>query len=242
LTAAKVLFSLALVPAIFAQERITDENFNGWYMYFGSHALSKRTAIHFDGQWRRTNGITRYQQYLLRPGLTYDLTKHWQVGGGYAFIKTYPYGDFPLRQAVPEQRLWQQVITKWKTGRVDWTVRNRFEERWIGVFRSQAVGPLSIDHYRYEHRWRGMVRTNIALRGKWMLALYNELLIHVPPEVPARTYDHNRAYAALGYKFRPTLRVEFGYMNQYLAQRNGRIFENNHTIQLGFYSTTPFRK
>ena len=55
-------------------------------------------------------------------------------------------------------------------------------------------------------------------------------------------FDQNRAYAAVGFELKPTLRLETGYMNQTLLARNGSRLEFNHTLMVSFFSTAAFGK
>ena len=52
-------------------------------------------------------------------------------------------------------------------------------------------------------------------------------------------FDQRRAGVALGWHLRPTLRVELGYLHQYLLKANGRDAERNHAIQLALLSSAP---
>src|SRR5687768_12054866 len=117
---------LSALPWIFmftaflsAQDRVTDHNAHGWFMYFGDHPLgSSKWGVHLEGQWRRNAVISRWQQLLLRPAINYTLNNNVMLTGGYAYIRSYPYGEYPaLRAATPEHRLWQQAMIRYRTGK-----------------------------------------------------------------------------------------------------------------------------
>jgi len=94
-------------------------------MYFGDHQLAQSPwGVHFDGQWRRQGVGQKWQQLLLRPGMNYDISTTAQASGGYAFIKSYPYGDYPARFTTPEHRIWQQLVLRQQIGKVG--VAHRF--------------------------------------------------------------------------------------------------------------------
>jgi Protein of unknown function (DUF2490) len=229
---------LALVPAA----DIGDTNFNGWLMYFGDHPVAGKWGVHLEAQWRRTNGFSRWQQSFYRTAVNYDVNKSLQLTGGYAFAKTYPYGDFPTRQAADEHRIYQQILYKQPWKRVRMQYRGRFEQRWLDVQTQQAQGPLPHAGWRMQERLRLNCRMDVPLSPKYYLAFYNELLLHVPPNLGARILDQNRAYGALGVRLNKDFRVEMGYLHQHVAQRNGRIVEENHTIQLAIYSNLALRR
>lgn len=210
---------------------VTDHNAHGWYNYFGDHPLGEsRWELHLEGQYRRHNVITQWQQLLLRPGINYKLNDRVTLTAGYCFVETHPYGDYPTGKTnFPEHRLWEQVAIKAKTGKVAWLTRLRFENRWLG-------GAA----WRYENRFRGMERATIPLTAKTYFTAYDELWFFVPPYKAEQAFDQNRAYGALGFKLSPHWRFETGYMNQALLQRNGRVLESNHTLMLSVVTDAPF--
>jgi hypothetical protein len=60
--------------------------------------------------------------------------------------------------------------------------------------------------------------------------------------VAANVFEQNRAYLAVGKALHPTTRVEAGYMNQIVQQREGRVFEVNHTMMASVMSSLRLRK
>lgn len=86
--------------------------------------------------------------------------------------------------------------------------RYRFEQRFIG------------DDFRL--RFRYFLSINIALNHKEIidktlyLSAYNEIFINKDDNI----FDRNRIYAALGYRFSKNIRIELGYMNQFLPESN----------------------
>ena len=226
-------------------QRISDSNLNGWYMYFGDHPISQRWGVHLEGQWRRNDVINRPQQLLLRPAVNLEVNPNLVLTGGYAYVKSHPYGDFPARDAFPEHRVFQQLLLKHKVGRVDVQHRYRLEQRFIGQVLRSASGSPAVDSWRYQNRFRYFVKASVPLSGskdsKWYLGFYDEVLLHFAPNSGASVFDQNRAYAALGRKLSRTEKIEVGYMNQTLIQRNGRVQEYNHTLQVSFFSVAPFR-
>jgi len=100
------LFTVSLpVPAI-AQ---TDSNFHGWLMYFGDHPVSDRWGAHLEAQFRRTNGGLDPQQLRLRPAVNFTVNPHLMLTGGYAYVRTSRYGDYPAVAAFPENRFFEQA-------------------------------------------------------------------------------------------------------------------------------------
>jgi len=217
-------------------------------MYFGDHAVKGPWGVHLEGQWRRHDVVTRWQQSFLRPAVNYDVNSTLTLTAGYAFAGTYRYGDYPVASKFPEHRIFQQVLLRQSAGRVGFQHRYRLEQRFLGEVSTSADGERSLDRWRHENRFRYQVRATVPLRGSpsekgsWYLALYDEFFLNFGRNVAANIFDQNRAYAAIGRGIGKQTRIEFGYLNQLIQQRNGRIFEVNHTLQLGVFSTFPFVK
>lgn len=228
-----------LITVIPSLGQVVDHNLNAWGMYFGDHAFGQsRWGVHLEGQWRRHDGFNRWQQLLLRPGVNFEVNKLLMITGGYAFINSYPYGDYPtLAKATPEHRLWEQALLRYKTGKVSWSTRLRFENRFLGV--RNAAGDLT--NYRYENRFRAWQRATVPVSQRYYVTAYDEIWSYVKPYVSASALDQNRAYVAFGRRLRPGWDVEAGYMLQSIWQRNGRVVEANHTLMFTVTSRQPFK-
>lgn len=234
-----VLLATSPLPA----QKIQDLNSHGWFMYFGDHPVSDRWGLHLEGQWRRADGITQWQQLLLRPGVNYSLKPNLILTLGYGFVRTHPYGDFPGPRVFPEHRVFQQLLAKHKGGPFRWQHRFRLEQRLID--QGRLGGP---SEWQYRNRFRYMLRSDFPLQREALarkgayLGLYDEVFLAFGGHRGPQAVDQNRAYGAIGYNFGLIGRLEAGYMHQYVPQRNGRIVEHNHTAQVAFYSNFPFRK
>jgi hypothetical protein len=215
-----------------------------WLMYFGNHKFSNKLGLHVEAQVRRHDFVNDWQQLLLRTGLDIH-TNNVRYTIGYAFIETYAYGDFPVANAFPEHRIWQQALLTQTLGRTRLSHRYRLEQRFLG---NAATGEFSDG--RYESRFRYMLRANIPVQGKTLepkefyFGFYDEAMINFGKDVRYNLFDQNRLYGALGYHLGKVGRLEIGYMLQTIQQRNlytavdppRLIIENNHTIQIGLFS------
>ncbi len=232
------LVAAFLIAAAPARAQVVDDNLNGWAMYFGDHPIGQsRWGVHLEGQWRRHDGFNRWQQLLLRPGINFQVNKLLQLTGGYAFIDSHPYGSFPtIVRATPEHRIWEQAMLRYKTGKLSWSTRLRFENRFLGV--RDSAGALT--DYRYENRFRAWQRATVPLSARYYVTAYDEIWFYVKPYVSSSVLDQNRAYLAVGRKFGPAWEFEAGYMLQSIWQRNGRVLEANHTLMFTVTSRQPF--
>lgn len=223
-------------------------NSNGWYMYFGDHKFSSKWGVHLEAQFRRHDVITSGQQLLLRTGINYHLTDQTFLTAGYAFIQTYPYGEFPVAAAFPEHRLWQQAQIKSQLRKWEMISRFRLEQRWQYLPVEQTDGSFAPGEAVYQNRFRIFTRFSIPFAGEtieeksWYVTFYDEVFISFGENVKMNVFDQNRAYVALGYRIPKVGRLEFGYLNQLVLKSNGTQVESNHTLQLGLISNIPFFK
>jgi hypothetical protein len=226
---------LAQAPA---QPKILDFNKHLWVNYSGEHAVRGKWGVHFDAQWRRSDLGTIWQQYQLRPALNYRLSPDILLTTGYAYTRAYPYGDYPLAAAFPEHRIYQQMVVTKRAGSLSVQQRTRLEQRWIRYPNQGPNGP-----WTYQNRFRHMVRIEAPLgdpgsRNRWYLPVYDEILLGIPPNYGARTFDQNRLAAGFG-RAQGDWKAEVVYMNQFIGQRNGRIFEFNNTLVFSIMSSAP---
>jgi len=223
-----------LVPFLaVAQDRIIDQNVHGWYHYIGSHPIAgSKWGLYLEGQFRRHNAITQWQQLLLRPGVNYQLTDKVSLTAGYAFIRSHRYSDYAAPgPATNEHRIWEQVRFYYGSKPIAWNTRIRFENRFLSATNTVTGRP----GYRYENRLRLFQQATVPLSARTYVTAYDEFWVYVKPYIASSAFDQNRAYGAFGVKVRPDWRVEVGYMNQALLQRSGRVLEANHTLVLAIY-------
>ena len=106
---------------------------------------------------------------------------------------------------------------------------------------------------RYENRFRYMAKATMNLTGgdhPVFLAVYDELFVNFGKEVAYNIFDQNRLYGAVGITLSPYVKLELGYLNQIIQLRsldsNATVsrnkIENNHTIQIGLFSSLPLYK
>ncbi|MFN5598176.1 MAG: DUF2490 domain-containing protein, partial [Gemmatimonas sp.] len=96
LLACASVFAGAIPGALLAQPWTTRHQDALWVGTFVDQPISKRTALWFDGSWRRMGMGAEPQQLLVRPGLQVTLSPGVRVAAGYGYIATQPYGAFPI--------------------------------------------------------------------------------------------------------------------------------------------------
>ena len=168
--------------------------------------------------WKNScGGITWSPAWQLTPAVNY------QVKPGVMIIGLWSYSNLWLWGFVCWLSLWWASLVSAAVHQ-KWT-------RWLG---RKNGGETS---WRYQDRFRYFLKGSIPIKGKWYLASYNEIFIHVRRATGAKLFDQKRAYAALGATVNKKTRVEVSYLQQTLSRFNGRAFEYNHTFQLALFST-----
>jgi len=219
--------------------RINTYNNIGWYNYFGTFKVSDKIGIHTEYQWRRNNFIIDWQQSLLRTGINFNLNARVQFRVGYAWIETYPYGEFPINglgRDFTEHRIFEMMQLAHKEGIVDFSHRFILEQRFVG--RYSSANQIKENEFPLLNRVRYMFRLQLPLKGNEIkdktpyFAVYNEVFIGFGENVNANVFDQNRIGILLGYRFNKNIRLEAGYLNQTLQfgrQINGQnVFQNNN--------------
>ena len=217
-----------------------DNQLHGWISYNGDHDLVGRWGVHFDGQFRRDHLFNRWQQYQLRPGLNFRANPNLLFTLGYVFTKTFPYGEFPVRAGFGEHRIYEQAIIRHPGRRVTFVQRHRLEQRFVQY-------PQNNGAYTYQNRYRFLFKAEAPVvrntdgSPRWYLAVFDEIVLGIPPNYGARIFDQNRVFGGIGRVLRPYGNFEIGYLKQTLGQRNGFVWEFNHTLFLSFSSNYPFQ-
>ena len=235
----------AQAPAAPARAGVTNQTL--WISYVGDHALrpGARTGLHLEAQARRADLGAAWQQRLARVGLTHTPGGGVRLAAGYAYVDTERYGDAPVAAPFPEHRAWQQLQLGHATGAVSWTHRYRLEQRWIGRTGTGVADAGRVVGWRYANRARYLARGAVPLGAlapaldDARLVVANELFVNFGRSALANLLDQNRAMLLLSHPLGGALRVEGGYLHQYLVKGSGRDVERNHTIVLTLASTAP---
>jgi hypothetical protein len=216
------------------------DNYHLWLNYVGDHPLfDSPWGAHLEIQNRREDWGDEWQQLLIRPGINYSISPTLTVSAGYAYVKTYPYGDLPVAHEFDEHRIWEQVSYKMNLFGLEWQHRLRLEQRWI---EEQAKVTHETVNWRGENRIRYMLRTTIPLTSdkKTYLAIWDEVFLNFGGNILKNNFDQNRAFLGIGHKLSPFTRLEVGFLEQTVQKRGGDKWEQNHTVSIWLMSNAPF--
>jgi hypothetical protein len=231
-----VLMVFLVAQCCQAQKEVATQE-NAWLMYMGNHRVSEKWGLHMEYQFRRAEIFQDWQQSLLRLGVDYYRKTGEQVTVGYAWIRSFPYGEQPIAHSNNEHRVWQQFMTKSKLNCLELQHRYRIEQRFIENWQSNVVGPYEMIGYLYRQRVRYRFQMVIPV-GKRELsdntlffAASDEIFLGFGKGIGKNVLDQNRIFGGVGWRFNAACNVQFGYLNQYILKRDGIHAERNHTFQ-----------
>lgn len=217
-----------------------------WLVYGGDHRFSNRVGLVLDGQLRLTMNDDRERQLLVRPGVSFALTRNVKLSAGYAISGARDDANDPLTPKRPEHRLWASAQLAHDVGRVSLAHRYRAEHRWLPGMRVDDTGAPIGEEWVSAERMRYSLRASVPLTGRARkhdvyAAASDELFASFGGYAGDIAIDQNRAGLALGVRVRPSLRVELGYTLQSSADDVGRMTQRNHVLQIGVTSSAVLR-
>ncbi|WP_276133989.1 DUF2490 domain-containing protein [Polluticoccus soli] len=226
-------------------QRLSDVNAIGWFGSFNTIHLSKHYSLWLEGHWRRDNVITDWQQLMIRTGIQRHFKNGLSTMAGYAYARTYPYGDYPAGpHPIPEHRIFEQFMWNDAIERVGLNHRVRLEQRFLGKI-NQTAPEYEVLDWTYANRVRYQLRATVPLNNKnliddtWYIAGFDEIFIGFGKNVNQNVFDQNRVGLVAGYQLTKKLRAEGGYFNQTVQQGglvSGReVFQYNHGLLLSLY-------
>jgi len=249
-----LLFSLLCSFSINAQNtRIVDKNEIGWYAFFGTFKVAEKYSIHSEFQIRRENYITDKQQNLFRVGINYQANPKLLLRLGYAWIETYPYGEYAINaqgKDFTEHRIFQMATLNDKISKFELSHRFMLEQRFVGRYTKPEL--TVEDEYVFMNRIRYMFRVQMPLKGTEIknktpyIAAYDEIFIGFGENVNENIFDQNRIGLVLGYRFDNNFRIEAGYLNQTLQLgreiNQSNVFQSNNGFVINTLLNLDFTK
>ena len=241
------LISLGIQGIIIAQKNISNQ-FHAWALYTGTHNIAKNVSLMTEYQWRRANGFQHWQQSLLRFGVDYSINPKISTMIGYAWVKTFPYGEQPILHEFNEHRIFEQVNLKDKIGRFEIQHRYRIEQRLLEQYAKNATNDIvQVDPvFRNRIRYRAMVMVPLSRKemgdNTLFLNVNDEIFAGFGKGIAKNPLDQNRFIAALGWKFNPQANVQLGYLNQFVIKSNATDMERNHSLWISMVYNLDFTK
>jgi hypothetical protein len=207
---------LASLPA---HAEDTEEDGRYWFNInaTGSMPLENwRWYAELQPRWRQEG--KHFDQVIVRPAVSYALSKQASVWLGYAYVVTHP----ASKPAFEEHRFWQQFLYNFApVYGVNIQSRTRIEQRFIED--SNDTG------YKLRQLLRFTMPSGLSPQLQWVL--YDEYFVNFNDTDygAVRGFDQNRAFVGVNWVFNPQTRLEVGYLNQYVNRHN-KIDAENHVL------------
>ena len=217
------------LPAPAAAQTISDERV-WWNVTFQERAGTESPwRWYVEIQGRHRDGVTDFDQLLVRPAVGYDLTSRSSLWAGYGYTPSYLAVGTPLTgDVLTENRAWQQYL--WVGPGLGSTLqwRTRIEERAI-----EGNDRLA---WRFRQFWRLTRPLHPGLGGLTFVA-WDEVFVHLNDTTrTASGFDQNRVFVGLGVGPWQGARFEVGYVNQ--AVNGGRSADRRNHVLLAFFNAT----
>jgi hypothetical protein len=198
-----------------------------WLQIMGEGSLKaidpslEKGRLWLEGQSRWDDDWNHWYQGMLRAAVGYSLSDRATVWAGYTWLPTQQLG----RPSVSQQDVWPAFRYVLPTDFGTFTFRTMFESNF-----------LPGNHGEVRFRPRQMFRFLHPLEAEPRLSLiaWDEVFVRVntTPAGGQAGFDQNRAFAGLGWTFNPSVRAEFGYLNQYLDDKN-HVNNTMHHLIMG---------
>ncbi|OAD42808.1 DUF2490 domain-containing protein [Polaribacter atrinae] len=190
-----------------------------WYMYNGSHKLSKKIKLTTSAHFRYYELANEYQQEIYRLGINYAFNNKINVTGGSVYSITDTSYEKDAAD-LHEYRFYQDLNIKdhWSTIQVKHRVRlaQRFK-------RKNATNEVA-------HRIRYGLFLKHPISNNLEAYTFSELFI----KFASKAYSQNRTGAGILKKINESLKLKLGYF--YTKFSNSDL----HRLQLGIILNTDF--
>lgn len=217
----------------------TIQNRRVWFGYIGQYKVSEKWGCHIEAQFRLDNQLQQNLQNVIRIGGIYYLSSSETLIGGYALVNTL---NALLDKFYRENRLWEQyqLNKKWNNNKNIIVHRFRLEQRW--------VEQLSTDNTAYQNRFRYLNRnlfhiTNLKSSNEEIYAVVQDevFLTLGNNKINSNIIDQNRFLVGLGFYYNNNIRLELGYMNQFVTS-NSTNNMMNHTVSISLIQNLDLEK
>jgi hypothetical protein len=214
------LFLFFLTATSFGQneKKSIERSFDTWWSNINRYELPGKWSLGSELHVRRTQGLERWRQFLIRPFLNYSLSDRSHLSAGYTFIQNYP----RIRGTdahVREHNVWEQVTLDRKAERLSMSHRYRLEHRWIGTpALDQEGNTVRRTERRERFRYRFTMEVPLLENDKLFFEAFNELWVNLFQGSKTISMNQNWTYGGLAFRFSKKGKLGVGYMRMWAPQ------------------------
>lgn len=214
----------------------TQESYSSWNTVLLKYELSPKFYIFNETHFRRTDFLSNWQQFIERPSLHYNLNSTIEFSAGYSYIKNYR-GTLDFS----ENNIWEQVTLSHNSGKINFSHRFRYEQRFIQQVEQTENGDFTTNGSEHTNRFRYRITTSFPLfsiTGNKKLSgiVFDEIWLNQDQGIVPRSLNQNWLYVGVSYPIFSNANLDLGYMSAY-APLGGDLYTSNHILQTTFKYT-----
>jgi hypothetical protein len=215
----KHLLLIGLFSLLVSTSKAQTNETGGWLFLSHTQKINDKFDILTDLQLRTADQYTYWKNVLSRTALNYNLSKKHSIAVGYAYFGEWEKSD-EGKEYTREHRIYQQYQYAFKHKKKEFTLRGRFEQRFI---KEQEV--LFSQRARVFASIQAPLIANDDFSSGLYIKLQDELFINVQHKdnVNGSLFDQNRPYGALGFRASKKLDFEVGYMRLFQREQDEDI-------------------
>lgn len=215
----KTICLFLTVTVSFAQERQD----NAWKALFTDYSLNSSSTLRLETHVRTRRFFTENDQYLIRPSISFKLSKNSGLTAGVTYIDS----NSPQTRTI-ENNLWQQFSFSLPIKRSRYFGWIRLEQRWQKKNRSTSYG----SRIRFRTGFQFPL-TKVEAKFKPELVIFNEVFMLIEDNLPYR-FNQNWTFFGFQHNVSPSLRILTGFQRNSIAKGDAFLHKNIWST-LAFY-------
>lgn len=225
-----LLIGFLSTHTIKAQETHGDPEF--WFLLLNHYQIDEQWTVGNELHIRRTEFISENKQFILRPFVNFKPGETVVYSIGYSFIRTEPYGDFPLPDFQLEHNFWEQVTLNQELSQTTISHRYRMEHRFQeNLAQELSSGEVTKDGYNFSNRFRYRLTLRKPISDDYFIHIFDELWVSADSKFKNVGYNQNWIYLGLGRNV-GNGNIQLAYLHQHSS--SGGIVERHPTLQVTF--------
>lgn len=235
------LFLLLVSARLMAQKNIVSQPAPLlWTRYHFTLELSPKFLFTTEADNRIFSTNLHQYQFINHNRIVYRFDDKLDAAVGFSYSEIrFKEPDSQTGFVSPELRPFQEFYVRQALNK-NWRIQHRFrnEQRF---FRNND-GQQLLEGYKYNGRFRYQLAVNFKFSPKWELRANDELFINYGKNIILNTFDHNRMYLGVAFRFLPTFAAELGYLKSIQQRSNGYDFLERNHIRFSLYQVISRKK
>ena len=219
---------LLLSVSLFSYSQNSDiHSYSSWSTVIVDYNINTSFYLKNEVHLRRTNFLSDWQQFIIRPSIHYKLNKTVDLSAGYSFLKNYH-----TTRDFNENNVWQQLLLSHHSGSSKFKHRFRLEERFIEQINQLPSGAYVTDGAEFAMRLRYRFTYNLPLitvvdTKKISLTVFDEIWLNTDKGIVPKSINQNWFYAGISYPILKKGSLGVGFMSDYAPLGNDTYRTNN---------------